>query len=75
MRSHLGIVRKSQVRPRLVQTELGIEKHCTKCNEPYPIDAEYFYRDGKDKNGQQKFTTYCKDCYKQSYHSKLNKQA
>lgn len=59
--------RKSPVRNEIIETELGLEKRCTKCDEIYPIESDFFYKDGKDKAGRTKFTTQCKDCYKQSY--------
>lgn len=59
--------RKSPVRNEIVETELGLERRCTKCDESYPLESDFFYKDGKDKAGRAKFTTQCKDCYKQSY--------
>lgn len=59
--------RKPPVRNKIIETELGSEKRCTKCDELYPLASEFFYKDGKDKTGKTKFTTQCKDCYKQSY--------
>lgn len=59
--------RKSPVRNEIVETELGLERRCTKCDESYPLEPDFFYKDGKDKAGRAKFTTQCKDCYKQSY--------
>lgn len=62
--------RKSPVRNEVIETELGPEKRCTKCDELYPLVSDFFYKDGKDKAGRTKFTAQCKDCYKQSYRSK-----
>lgn len=59
--------RKSPVRNEIIETELGLERRCTKCDESYPLETDFFYKDGKDKAGRAKFTTQCKDCYKQSY--------
>lgn len=59
--------RKSPVRNEIIETELGLERRCTKCDESYPLESDFFYKDGKDKAGRTKFTTQCKDCYKQSY--------
>lgn len=59
--------RKSPVRNEIIETELGLERRCTKCDESYPLESDFFYKDGKDKAGRAKFTTQCKDCYKQSY--------
>ena len=59
--------RKSPVRNEIIETELGLERRCTKCDESYPFESDFFYKDGKDKAGKAKFTTQCKDCYKQSY--------
>ena len=63
--------RNPPVRNKIIETELGSEKRCTNCNELYPLQPDFFYRDGKDKAGRTKFTTQCKDCYKQSYHTTL----
>ncbi len=62
--------RKPPVRNKIIKTELGPEKRCTKCDELYPLASEFFYRDGKDKAGRAKFTAQCKDCYKESYRTK-----
>lgn len=62
--------RKLPIRNKVIETDLGLEKNCTKCDELYPLESDFYYRDGKDKNGKPKFTTQCKDCYKQSYRSK-----
>ena len=59
--------RKSPVRNEIIETELGLERRCTKCDESYPLESDFFYKDGKDKVGRAKFTTQCKDCSKQSY--------
>lgn len=63
--------RKHPVRNKTIETELGSEKRCTKCDELYPLASDFFYKDGKNKAGRTKFTTQCKDCYKQSYRTTL----
>lgn len=63
--------RKHPVRNKVIETELGPEKRCAKCDELYPLASDFFYKDGKDKAGRTKFTTQCKDCYKQSYRTTL----
>ena len=62
--------RKPPVMVEVIETELGLEKRCTKCDELYPLLSDFFYKDGKDKAGRAKFTAQCKDCYKQSYLTK-----
>ena len=45
------------------ETELGIEKQCSKCKEYWPKDEEFFYR----KNGY--VVSPCKACYDEIYHA------
>lgn len=61
------MTRKTRTTKPIIETDLGLERECSDCNESYPLDADFFYRDGKDKNGNQKFTTMCRDCYIQQY--------
>lgn len=42
---------------RVINTELGTERRCTKCNEYWPEDSEFFY----SSNG--KIQQPCKACY------------
>ena len=51
-----------------IETELGIEKLCPKCQEFYPVDDEFFYRrKGTDRNGHQNYISLCKACYEEKY--------
>lgn len=36
-----------------------VERKCTCCHEEWPLDEDFWYRDGKNKDG---FTTQCKAC-------------
>lgn len=45
--------------PKTKTTELGTERLCTKCDEYWPDDAEFFYT----KNGKTQQP--CKACYVQ----------
>ncbi|OPH35191.1 Uncharacterised protein [Moraxella atlantae] len=54
-------------KPKTIQTDCGIEKQCTFCQEYYPIAREFFYRSGKDKQGKTKYTAQCIDCYSANY--------
>lgn len=56
-------------------TELGMEKQCTCCGEFYPIDKEFFYRNGKGLRGQQLYVAQCKDCYVTNYRPYRRKSA
>ena len=56
---------------KIIETELGLEKRCTKCDELYPLASDFFYKDGKNQSGRTKFTAQCKDCYKQNYRTTL----
>ncbi|ASN71614.1 hypothetical protein 2F1_13 [Uncultured Caudovirales phage clone 2F_1] len=49
-----------------IHTELGIEKRCTCCNEYFPFDDEFFYKNGF-KHGIQQWTARCKACYVETY--------
>lgn len=40
--------------------ELGIVKRCTKCEDWWPLDEEFFYRDKRSRDG---YMGYCRDCY------------
>ena len=42
---------------RVINTELGTERRCTKCNEYWPEDSEFFYTSGG------KIQQPCKACY------------
>jgi hypothetical protein len=42
---------------RVISTELGTERRCTKCNEYWPEDSEFFYTSGG------KIQQPCKACY------------
>lgn len=54
-------------KPRLINTELGKEKLCNKCDEYFPLSKEFFFCNGKTKQGIQKFTSACRDCYTKNY--------
>ncbi|MDF3931376.1 hypothetical protein [Pseudomonas citronellolis] len=45
-------------KPRFQTTLDGVEQLCSKCDEYWPFDAEFFF---KGSNG--KLYTYCKACY------------
>jgi hypothetical protein len=45
--------------PRVVDTELGRELLCSKCQEYWPMDTEFFHR----ANTCHGFRTECKACY------------
>ena len=53
-------------RPIYIQTELGTEKCCPMCNDYFPFDEEFYFKNGM-KNGIQKWAARCKACYMQSY--------
>lgn len=46
-------------RSNVVMTDIGPQKLCTKCEEWWPDDAEFFYRSGG------KTIQPCKACYEQ----------
>ena len=47
-------------------TELGIEKRCTKCLSYFPFDNEFFYKNGF-RDGKQQWSSLCKPCYVAEY--------
>ena len=47
-------------------TELGREKLCPLCGEYYPLDEDFFYKNGF-KRGIQQWTGRCKACYIETY--------
>lgn len=49
-----------------ITTELGTEKRCTGCNEYYPLDQDFYYKNGFWK-GHQQWTARCKACYVETY--------
>lgn len=49
-----------------INTELGTEKRCTHCNEYFPFDEEFFYKNGF-RNGVQQWTARCRACYIEHY--------
>lgn len=55
------------------QFEILLEKKCTKCEKIHPNTTEFFK---KDKKRQDKLTTVCKSCYKNSSkeYRKINKE-
>jgi hypothetical protein len=48
-------------------TELGPEKLCSKCNEYWPADKEFFYTNKKAKDG---LYHWCKACYAEWWHNR-----
>lgn len=42
---------------KIIRTELGTERRCTKCNEYWPEDSEFFY------SSKGKIQQPCKACY------------
>lgn len=63
------------MKQKLFQTELGTEKHCTCCGELYPVHKDFFYQNGKDSKGNQRFVAQCKDCYITNYKPERRKSA
>lgn len=53
---------------RMIITELGVEKLCSKCNEYWPADNEFFYR-GSDRF---KLHGWCKACVDDETHRRRN---
>jgi len=49
-----------------IHTELGTEKRCTGCNEYFPFDIEFFYKNGF-KKGVQQWTARCRACFVECY--------
>ncbi len=49
-----------------INTELGTEKRCTGCNEYFPFDQDFFYKNGL-KKGVQQWTARCKACFTETY--------
>ena len=49
-----------------INTELGLEKQCSMCGEYYPIDADFFYRNGF-RHGVPLWTARCKACFVECY--------
>jgi len=49
-----------------IYTELGHEKLCPLCGEYYPLDEDFFYKNGF-KRGVQQWTGRCKACYIETY--------
>ena len=47
-------------------TELGHEKLCPMCGEYFPLDEDFFYRNGF-KRGIQQWAGRCKACYVETY--------
>lgn len=46
----------------------GIIKYCVGCDEYYPMDREFFFKNGHHpKSGKEYFTTLCKSCFKSKY--------
>lgn len=43
-----------------LETELGLEKQCTRCHDFWPADAEFFYAAGSAKDG---LMSECKACF------------
>ena len=55
--------------PIYINTELGKEKRCGNCNEYFPFDEEFFYKNGFKKHKQQ-WSSFCIACYIEKYRSK-----
>ena len=51
-------------------TELGTEKHCSRCDEWWPADLEFFFSDPKRRDG---LFYCCKACYREWF--RANKEA
>lgn len=49
-----------------IYTELGREKLCPLCGEYYPMDEEFFYKNGF-RGGVQQWACRCKACYVETY--------
>lgn len=49
-------------KPRLIQTDLGVEKYCKGCDEYFPADTEFFFLAKINKNGAPRLESICKAC-------------
>lgn len=49
-----------------IKTELGTEKRCTRCGDYYPLDTDFFYRNGTWR-GKAQWTSHCKACFTETY--------
>lgn len=47
------------------ETDIGIEKRCTRCGEFWPVDDE-FYSHQRDQNGERA-SSYCRACFIEKY--------
>lgn len=50
--------------PALMETELGIERKCSKCGEWWPHDTEFYYADADGLGG---LTSRCRACFAERY--------
>ncbi|MGA0610525.1 hypothetical protein [Caldimonas sp. KR1-144] len=57
---------------KLRTTDLGAEKYCTRCNEWWPADGEFFY---SDPTGLAGLFYCCKACYQEWKAAHLAKKA
>lgn len=48
------------VKPRIIQTELGTEKYCTRCDDYWPLDSEFFYWN----SSKNSYECWCIACYR-----------
>lgn len=59
--------------PKLIETELGVEKLCIHCGEYWPLDSEFWWCQnvkGKDGVVTPRFEAACKGCYVERYKPK-----
>jgi len=59
--------------PTYRNTELGIEKRCTKCLSYFPFDNEFFYKNGF-RDGKQQWSSLCKPCYVAEYRANRSRK-
>ena len=64
---------KNEVKPKYIETELGREKLCIRCDEYFPLDDEFFFhRIRKDRGNQKQYESVCKACYPIHYNKKTS---
>lgn len=49
-----------------INTELGTEKRCTLCGDYYPLDTDFFYKNGIWR-GKTQWRSHCKACFTENY--------
>jgi hypothetical protein len=51
--------------------ELGLQKHCPRCDDWWPADAEFFY--SHKRRGRVELDTWCRACW-QEYRAEYKKR-